>query len=379
MLLKSKLLVSIAGCSISESPELKGEKRVISIVVVKSIITLSLITASVALAEPVTYNNLPLGTEKEPLIFRSYLPDPGLEEDYFKNHGKGENSPKYNVGTGQDAKGVFPPIKGLPAAIGVNHGPALSYAFDTVECRIAYAWQGGFLDMYPYWGDAKRGNRLSHNYVSHLVGILFYQADPLSEIYVQGKRLTELPNPKYIGYDIKENIPTFRFSRGGHKFSMTLTPSSTPLSFNMHFKCEDNVLVSHATQANEEITNEIKVTITGKRIASFQGFPRNTKIKKASVANGQLLFGNLGCIACHSTDGTVGHGPTLMGLYDSERLIEESDKPVKADKAYILESIKEPNAKTAKDFPPNYMPPYKLTDPEYESLVLYIQSVAKGE
>ena len=173
----------------------------------KFIVTLSLLATPLALADPITYNNLPLGSEKEPLIFRSYLPDPGLAEDYFKNHGKGEKSPKYNVGTGKDVKGDYPAIKGLPAAIGVNNGPALSFAFDTVECRIAYAWQGGFLDMYPYWGDAERGNRLSHNYVPHLVGILFYQADSLSEIYVKGKRLTELPDPKYIGYDIKDNIP----------------------------------------------------------------------------------------------------------------------------------------------------------------------------
>jgi len=350
-----------------------------SIRFMRKIVALTALAFSWAHAEPVTYNNLPLGSEDSPLILRTYLPDPGLAPEYFAHHGKGANSPKYNVGNGTDAKGEFTPIKGLPAAIGVNHGPALSYAFDTVECRVAYAWQGGFLDMYPYWGDPQRGNRLSYNYVPHLVGILFYQADPLSEIYVNGKRLTDLTDPKYIGYDLDKGTPTFRFSRGGHEFSLTITPSKTPLSYEMKLITPSKVGLTYGTPESDKSSQTLSRTITGKRLATFQGFPRNTKIKEATVANGQLLYDNLGCSACHSIDGSVGHGPTLSGLFGHEREIEGSDKPVKADAAYLLESIKEPGAKTAKGFPPNYMPPYKLSDPEYQSLILFIQSVAKGE
>ena len=49
-------------------------------------------------------------------------------------------------------------------------------------------------------------------------------------------------------------------------------------------------------------------------------------------------------------------------------------------KAGILPaSAQRKNAKTVDGFPPNYMPPYVLKDLEYQSLVLYIQSLAKGE
>lgn len=333
-----------------------------------------------AVAEPITYENLPLGSETKPLILRTYLPDPGLDAKYFANHGKGAESPKYNPSNGEDVKGSYKPIKGFPAAIGVNHGPALSYAFDTVECRIAYAWQGGFLDMYPYWGDPQRGNRLSYNYVPHLVGILFYKADPLSQIHIDGKLLTDLADPKYIGYDLKDGFPVFRFSRGGHEFSLAVTPhTQTPLSFDLMLTSPTVKSISYGNEDNTRSGNVLKHTVTGTRIETFQGFPRDMKIKAATVANGQLLFDNLGCSACHSIDGSVGHGPTLAGLYDSKRMIEGSDKPVKADSAYILESIKNPSAKIAKGFPPNYMPPYQLSEPEYGSLNLYIQSVAKGE
>ena len=150
-------------------------------------------------------------------------------------------------------------------------------------------------------------------------------------------------------------------------------------SFNLAISSPDKVGITYGTPAGDKTTNTLTQTITGIRLATFQGFPRDMKIKEATVGNGQLLFDNLGCSASHSIDGSASHGPTLTGLYDSERLTEESDKPVKADAAYILESIKAPAAKTAKGFPPNYMPPYKLSDPEYQSLVLFIQSVAKGE
>ena len=50
-----------------------------------------------------------------------------------------------------------------------------------------------------------------------------------------------------------------------------------------------------------------------------------------------------------------------------------------ADTAYLLESIKNPNAKVVKGYPPNYMPPFGLPDVEYDSLILYIQSLNKPE
>ncbi|QTN33624.1 cytochrome c [Akkermansiaceae bacterium] len=336
--------------------------------------------APMVAADPLSYDNLPLGSEEKPLVLRTYMPDPGLDPGYFAHHGKASKSPKYNPGTGMDVKGEYAPIKGLPAAIGVNHGPALSYAFDTIECRIAYAWQGGFIDMYPYWGDVQRGSRLSYNYVPHLVGILFYKADPMSEIRVDGKRMTDLGNPKFIGYDMEKGIPVFLFSRGGHDFRLKVGPETgTPLSYSFTLSSPQKIGLTYGAAPGEKATNILTHTLTGTSLASFQGFPRDMKLKEASIANGQLLFDSLGCSACHSIDGSLGHGPTLAGVYGGERIVEGQKDAVKADKEYIIESIKAPAAKTVKGFPPNYMPPYALKDLEYESLFLFIESIAKGE
>ena len=107
-----------------------------------------------ASAEPlITYNTTPLGTVDAPFLLRTYVPDPELDPAVFANHRRGDRSPKYDPVTGKDVPGEYEPIKGVPAAISVNHGPALSYVFDTTEGRMLYAWQGGFLDMFNYWGD----------------------------------------------------------------------------------------------------------------------------------------------------------------------------------------------------------------------------------
>lgn len=302
---------------------------------------------SSSFADPLTFDTTPLGEKDRPLILRTYVPDPGLDPAVLPNHGKASKSPKYNPSKGRDVGGEYRMMKVIPAAIAVNHGPALSYVWDTTECRLLYAWQGGFLDLYPYWGEKGRGGRRSFDYGARLVGNLFYMAAPEK----RGK-------PTFIGYDLsRSGIPTFRYKLGEKEFSQTIMPNNLQHSFVV-------------------TTNSSTEKITGKLISKHQGFDRNLKIKEATAKAGAQVFAAYGCVACHSTDGSKGHGPSLKGLAGSTRPVEGGD-PVLADAAYLKESIKDPNAKTAKGFPPGYMPPYQLKDKEIDSLVLYIQSLAK--
>ncbi len=83
------------------------------------------------------------------------------------------------------------------------------------------------------------------------------------------------------------------------------------------------------------------------------------------------------CLSCHTIDGRPGVGPTWQGLYGSEVELEDGSK-VTADDAYLIESIKDPNAKVVKGFPAGAMPPYGsiLTDANIADLVAYIKSLA---
>ena len=94
------------------------------------------------------------------------------------------------------------------------------------------------------------------------------------------------------------------------------------------------------------------------------------------------LSGTYGCMACHSTDGTlVGKvGPSWKGLFGSEREIAKGEKgKFKADEAYLKESITNPSAKVVKGFEKfdTGMPIYSgiLNESQIESLILYIKSL----
>lgn len=311
----------------------------------------TLLGMTVSLGEPLTFDTTPLGEKDRPLILRTYVPDPGLDPGVFANHGKASRSPKYNPSEGRDVDGEYEMMKVIPAAIAVNHGPALSYVWDTTECRLLYGWQGGFLDLFPYWGEEGKGGRRSFHYSSQLVGNLFYLAKP-----------TTRPKPKFLGYQLSQKgVPTFQFKLGEKEYEQTIEPVEKGYSFRITTK--------HGEKADSTV-------YTGELISRHQGFERNLKIKKASSKSGELVFQTYGCIACHSVDGSKGHGPGLAGLFGTSRPIEDGD-PVMADEAYLKESIAKPNARTAKGFPPGYMPPYKLNEKEVESLVLYLKSLAK--
>jgi len=128
--------------------------------------------------------------------------------------------------------------------------------------------------------------------------------------------------------------------------------------------------------------------------AKKEGFDENLKVDltprkavaaaavKATAEEGERLYQMFGCMACHSTDGTlVGKvGPSWKGLYGSEREIAKGQKgKFKADEAYLRESILTPSAKVVKGFEKfdTGMPIYNgiLNDSQIESLILYIKSL----
>ncbi|HWA87891.1 MAG TPA: DUF6797 domain-containing protein [Opitutus sp.] len=95
----------------------------------------------------------------------------------------------------------------------------------------------------------------------------------------------------------------------------------------------------------------------------------------ASAAEGRRLYEFNGCMACHSVDGSKTFGPTWKSLAGS--MVELADGTrVRADHAYLKESIMTPNAKIVKGFEVG-MPNYAgiLTDSQVESLILYIKSL----
>lgn len=336
-------------------------------------------------AELITYNTLPLGSTEAPFLLRTYFPDPDLDDAVFAHHHRGDRSPKYNPTKGEDIQGQYEPIKGIPAAIGVNHGPELSYVFDTTEGRLMYAWKGGFVDMFPYWGDQNGGNRLAYDYIPRLVGTLFYKTSGQNPVEIDGKSVSELGAPRFVGYDLVKRQPVFLVRFGGHTVRTRVQPLPQKLGLQLEISVEPAAALSYRNEDPRYVLQQEKttdgvlhVTLTGVALGSFEGYPRKLNFTTASVAVGEQLYNNYGCAVCHSLDGSASHGPTWAGLFERERPLVDGSM-VKADEAYLLESIKAPNAKIAKGFAPNLMPTYPLKELEYEALLLFIKSLRQPE
>ncbi|MDH4585691.1 c-type cytochrome [Pseudomonas sp. BN415] len=93
-----------------------------------------------------------------------------------------------------------------------------------------------------------------------------------------------------------------------------------------------------------------------------------------AVEQGQRLAQSLGCLACHSLDGSKGIGPSWQGLY-GHRVTLADGSQVAADDAYLKESVLAPAAKLVQGFAP-VMPVFTPNDAELAALVAFIKSRA---
>jgi cytochrome c oxidase subunit 2 len=100
------------------------------------------------------------------------------------------------------------------------------------------------------------------------------------------------------------------------------------------------------------------------------------------IERGQQLASSIGCMACHSTDGTTIVGPTWKGLFGHEVevvLPDGTETKVLADEEYLRESILNPNAKITKGFQANLMPIYEgqLNEEQIQAIIAYIKSLGE--
>lgn len=178
----------------------------------------------------------PLGTFEKAFVMRTFAPDPALDPAVFAHHGVGRDAFKYDPATRLDiTKAEKDPVtgverqvpvvvkaeKGVAGAIAVNHGPEFSYVWDSTECRLLYAWRGGFLDMNTYWGKEPGAYR-PKMYVPLLMGYVVYRASGPLPLAKESD-----PAPKFLGYRMVNGGPEFRYQIGTKIYRETILPSKT--------------------------------------------------------------------------------------------------------------------------------------------------------
>jgi cytochrome c oxidase subunit 2 len=92
---------------------------------------------------------------------------------------------------------------------------------------------------------------------------------------------------------------------------------------------------------------------------------------------GKLLVTQQGCGSCHSLDGSEGVGPTWLGLFGREVLLEDGSTVV-ADEDYLRRSILNPAQQEVAGYP-LIMPVYEgvLSDQDVEALIEYIKTLSE--
>jgi len=105
--------------------------------------------------------------------------------------------------------------------------------------------------------------------------------------------------------------------------------------------------------------------------------PAATIPSPANRDHGATLADELGCLGCHSLDGSRKVGPSFKGLYGSQRSVEQGGVQMMqtADAAYLERAIRTPASEIVVGYPPA-MPPYpQLSDEDLAALLSWLKSV----
>jgi mono/diheme cytochrome c family protein len=101
---------------------------------------------------------------------------------------------------------------------------------------------------------------------------------------------------------------------------------------------------------------------------------RELQLSSELAMRGQELSRSLGCIACHTVDGSLGVGPSWQGMWGETRMLANGNE-VLVDEAYFRRSLREPERDLVAGYP-NVMLRYFLDDEEIQALMAFAQSLA---
>src|SRR3546814_932183 len=102
-----------------------------------------------------------------------------------------------------------------PAGIAVGMEGNVSYCWDAGQCRLRYAWKGGFVNLEKNWHS--NGSKKAE-----LVGEVFYREGPEFPFRLGGKE--NIPEVSFQGYSMVDGYPTFRYQLEGVEVAERITP-----------------------------------------------------------------------------------------------------------------------------------------------------------
>jgi len=97
--------------------------------------------------------------------------------------------------------------------------------------------------------------------------------------------------------------------------------------------------------------------------------------------NGEELFSNYRCFACHSLEGRVMYGPPLNGLYGKEiSVIRQGEElTILVDRDYFTRAIEDPDYEKVLEYKNRIMTKPDISENEIDSIVDYLIGLGKEE
>lgn len=102
---------------------------------------------------------------------------------------------------------------------------------------------------------------------------------------------------------------------------------------------------------------------------------RLVELSSALAMEGQRLSTEHGCIACHTVDGSIGIGPSWLGMWGTERHLKNGETVV-VDEAYFRRSIRSPEAQIVEGYPNVMLRYFMLDDDDITALMAFAQSLS---
>jgi len=123
---------------------------------------------------------------------------------------------------------IFMP-EASPAAIAVALKHGQNYCWDAGQCRLRYAWYGGFVDPWPVW----RGN--GHG-LAKVLGTKYWESDVPGSIKIGDSEA----EPKFLGYRKVDGQPEFHYRVNGVDVYELITPLHSVIGIQRSFRIPNN-------------------------------------------------------------------------------------------------------------------------------------------
>jgi cytochrome c oxidase subunit 2 len=166
-------------------------------------------------------------------------------------------------------------------------------------------------------------------------------------------------------------IPSFRVKKDAvpGRYNRLWFEATDPGEYDIY--CTAYCGTNHSTMRSKAVVHQTR--------AEFDQYLA-TALAKANSGppeeKGKRAYTRYGCAGCHTIDGSKLTGPSWKDLWGSTVNLT-GGQTVKADEAYIIESIKQPGAKIVDGYQ-NVMPLLPVSDADIQNIIAFMKTISSN-